>query len=106
MFSSSQTAFLRPLQVLVILLVSYLCSFGVGELVRCRLCFGKVSTSASNCIHCGEPDFKPTQRTIEIHQLQDRDEIFFAVNGEEPFTGLVVDGRYARTLIANTCVGI
>ena len=98
MFSSSQTAFLRPLQVLVILLVSYLCSFGVGELVRCRLCFGKVSTSASNCIHCGEPDFKPIQRTIEIHQLQDRDEIFFAVNGEEPFTGLVVDGRYASGL--------
>ena len=98
MFSSSQTAFLRPLQVLVIILVSYLCSYGVGELVRCRLCFGKVSTSASNCIHCGEPDFKPTQRTIEIHQLQDRDEIFFAVNGEEPFTGLVVDGRYASGL--------
>ena len=85
MFSSSQTAFLRPLQVLVILLVSYLCSFA-GELVRCRLCFGKVSTSASNCIHCGEPDFKPTSELLIFTNFRIEMKSL-AVNGEEPLQG-------------------
>lgn len=98
MFSSAPVTLLRPLRAVLFLLCSCTGVFAVGELVRCRLCFGKVSTAAQSCIHCGEPDFKPAQSTIEIHQLQDRDEVFFAINGEAPFTGWVVEGRYASGL--------
>ena len=63
---------MRPVGAALFLFASCVCAFGVGELVRCRLCFGKVSTAARSCIHCGEPDFKPDRPTIEAHQLQDQ----------------------------------
>jgi len=65
------------------------------ELIRCRLCFGKVSMNAAHCVHCGEPNFKTSLRTIEKDVLQDREGVFFAINEVQPFSGFVVDGRYA-----------
>jgi hypothetical protein len=65
------------------------------ELIRCRVCFGRVSMNAAHCIHCGEPNFKTSLRTIEKDALQDREGIFFAINDDQPYSGFVVDGRYA-----------
>lgn len=70
---------------------------GAGpELSRCRLCGGKVSVNAKACPHCGEPEFLPGLIQIEEDQLQDRNGVFHAINGEEPYTGHVVEGRYAN----------
>jgi hypothetical protein len=66
------------------------------ELTRCRVCFGKVSVNAKACVHCGEPKFSPRLALIEEDELQDRLGVFYAINGEEPFTGLVVEGRYTN----------
>ena len=66
-----------------------------NELIRCRVCFGRVSVNAVACIHCGEPGFKGALKVIEKDALQDRQGVFYEVNGKEPFTGAVVDGRYA-----------
>jgi hypothetical protein len=64
------------------------------ELTRCRVCFGKVSVNATACVHCGEPKFSPRLALIGEGDLQDRLGVFYAINGEKPFTGWVVEGRY------------
>lgn len=79
-----------------LLLVTGLFIHAASELIRCRVCFGKISVNANACIHCGEPKFQPNLTTIEQDQLQDRNEVFYPVNGEEPFTGYVVEGRYTN----------
>ena len=66
------------------------------ELTHCRVCFGKVSVNAKACVHCGEPKFSSGLTLIEEDNLQDRLGVFYAINGEEAFTGLVVEGRYAN----------
>lgn len=67
-----------------------------SELIRCRVCFGKVSVNASACPHCGEPNFKPAYRVIEKEALQDRAGVFYAVNDTKPYEGWAVDGRYVN----------
>lgn len=66
------------------------------ELTRCRVCFGKGSVNAKVCVHCGEPEFSSDLALIEENHLQDRLGVFYAINGETPFTGLVAEGRYTN----------
>ena len=84
-----------PVGFAVILLLTCSVWCATSELVRCRVCFGRVSVNAAACIHCGEPSFKGALKVIEKDALQDRQGVFYEVNGKVPFTGAVVDGRYA-----------
>ena len=50
----------------------------MSELIRCKTCGWEVSTAASNCPHCGEPNFKPVaylaeeERKIQQAEVQKR----------------------------------
>lgn len=46
----------------------------MSELINCKTCGGKVSTAASMCPHCGEPNFKPASYLAKERQLQQQEE--------------------------------